>query len=417
MIDQHPFAQLEPRTEAGRRFAELLEGHVATFRRRADAHDRASTFPGENIDELRQSGGLAAFVPAELGGLGLDSVHDWACGLERLGRGDASTAIALNMHLGISRNLAGAWHSARARGDEEAEQRNQGLLRAIAAGGLVICATATEAGTDFLRPKTTATSIGEGWRIDGRKIFVTMSPVANLLVLNLCVKGDDGDRLGFAFVPVDTPGLHPQDDWDALGMRASGSQSVVFDDCRVPAGSVQTVGPWGRWTPGVLMGRTLGNLTLVAVFLGIAERARELAVESATTQSKPKHDGPIAAAPGVQHLLGEIDIALAGAAGVLAHTTERLDRFLSGPEGRDPTLDGAHACMRDYQCAKWIVNHGAIDIVSRAMDVTGGSAYTSKNELSRLYRDVRAGPFMQPFSPTEAREYVGRIALDRAPDG
>jgi alkylation response protein AidB-like acyl-CoA dehydrogenase len=73
--------------------------------------------------------------------------------------------------------------------------------------------------------------------------------------------------------------------------------------------------------------------------------------------------------------------------------------------------------MRDYQCAKWTVNQNAIRIVSAAMDVCGGSAFMVGHELSRLYRDVRAGPFMQPFSPTELREYVGQVALGRPPTG
>ena len=73
--------------------------------------------------------------------------------------------------------------------------------------------------------------------------------------------------------------------------------------------------------------------------------------------------------------------------------------------------------MRDYQCAKWVVNQNAIRIVSQAMDVCGGGAFMSRHELSRLYRDVRAGPFMQPFSPTEARAYVGQIALGMPPRG
>ncbi len=164
-------------------------------------------------------------------------------------------------------------------------------------------------------------------------------------------------------------------------------------------------------------GRTLGNITLVGVFLGIAERARELAVDGARSQTKPKYDGALAHAAGIQHLLGEIDIELAGAQGALTHTTRELDGFLEGLGDETPSLEAAHACMRDYQCAKWIVNQNAIRIVSRAMDVCGGGAFMSGHELSRLYRDVRAGPFMQPFSPTEAREYVGRIALGLYPDG
>jgi alkylation response protein AidB-like acyl-CoA dehydrogenase len=221
--------------------------------------------------------------------------------------------------------------------------------------------------------------------------------------------------MGFAFIPVDSPGVTPQNDWDALGMRASGSQSIVLDDCRVPAGALQLAGNWGEWNAGVLMGRTLGNVTLLGAFLGIAERARQLALEGAIRQTKPKFEGALANAAGIQHLVGEIDIDLAAARAVLDRTTCDIDALLARDES--PDLATAHCCMRDYQCAKWTVNRNAIRIVSRAMDVCGGGAFMSGHELSRLYRDVRAGPFMQPFSPSEAREYIGQIALDRPPRG
>ncbi|MFP8880761.1 MAG: acyl-CoA dehydrogenase family protein [Myxococcota bacterium] len=409
--------ELRPETGAGHRFVSVAEGHVEAFRERAAKHDEASSFPAENFEELKESGAMGAFVPAELGGIGLDSVHDWACGLERLGRGCASTAIALNMHLAVSRQIAGRWKEAKASGDDAGRAQNEALLGAINAGQIVICATATEGGTDFLRPLTTATPVESGWSIEGRKLFVTLSPAASLHVMNLRVPDPEGDKIGFAFVPADTPGLEAQGDWDALGMRASGSQSVVLRDCRVPEGSVQIAGSWGRWSPGLLMGRTIGNVTLVAVFLGIAERARALAVEGALRQTKPKFEGALAQASGVQHLLGEIDIDLAAARAVLSETTKRIDSVIEHATDGTPNLETAHSCMRDYQCAKWTVNQNAIQIVSRAMDVCGGSSFMSRHELSRLYRDVRAGPFMQPFSPTEAREYVGRIALGLYPDG
>ena len=407
--------ELQAETEAGRRFTDLIEAHVPVFRERAPVHDREGSFPAENFEELRASGAAAAFVPESLGGLGLASVHDWTVGIERLARGDASTAIALNMHLGISRNLAETARAAEQRG--EPPGASAAMLQAIGAGQLLICATATEAGTDFLRPNTTATRVEDGWSISGRKIFVTMSPVAALYALNVRVPGEGGepDRMGFAFVPATTPGIQPQDDWDALGMRGSGSQSVVLEDCRVPAGAVQPAATWGEWSPGLLMGRTLGNITLVGAFLGIAERARELAVEAALRQTKPKFDGAVANSPGVQHRLGEIDIALAAARALLDRTTRDLDALLAEPEA--PDLERAHVCMRDYQCAKWVVNQGAIEIVSHAMDVCGGGAFMGGHELARLYRDVRAGPFMQPFSPTEAREYVGQVAIGRPPRG
>ncbi len=407
--------EIQPSTAAGQRFVALATEHADVFRTRAAAHDREGTMPTANYDEMRRSDFIGAFVPEDLGGLGLDSVHDWCAGLDRLGRGDPSTAIAINMHFGTVRNIASVWQGARNGGNAAAIERTERTLRAVAAGELLFCGTATEPGTDNLRPRTTATRIDEGWSITGRKIFVTLSPIADVCGMNVRIVDEAGDRIGFAQVPVNAPGFLPQQDWDALGMRASGSQSVVFDDCRVSEHAVTVAGPWGRWTAGSLLSRTIGNLTLVAVFLGIAERARELAVAAARTDTKVKLGGALGLSPGVQHLLGEMDIELAAARAVLSVTARDLDALLA--RGASPTLEEGHAIMRDYQCAKWTVNQNAISIVSKAMDVVGGGAFTSRNELSRLYRDVRAGPFMQPFSPTELHSYVGQVAAGLAPEG
>jgi alkylation response protein AidB-like acyl-CoA dehydrogenase len=76
-------------------------------------------------------------------------------------------------------------------------------------------------------------------------------------------------------------------------------------------------------------------------------------------------------------------------------------------------LDDLQHVAKDFQCAKWFVTRKAIDIVDRALTASGGSGYLSRNPLSRLYRDVRAGPFMQPFSPNEAFDFIGGITLGR----
>jgi alkylation response protein AidB-like acyl-CoA dehydrogenase len=96
---------------------------------------------------------------------------------------------------------------------------------------------------------------------------------------------------------------------------------------------------------------------------------------------------------------------------MLARTATAADAFFGQhPAGRVP-LDELHALMKDFQCTKWFVNRKAIEIVDRALTASGGAGYLNTSPLARLYRDVRAGPFMQLFSPNEAFEYIGKVTL------
>lgn len=79
-------------------------------------------------------------------------------------------------------------------------------------------------------------------------------------------------------------------------------------------------------------------------------------------------------------------------------------------------MEVAHDVMKYFQIAKCVINKRAIEVVSLAMDIAGGSGFLASNTLSRLYRDVRAGPFRQPYAPTEARDHIGKIALGVYPE-
>lgn len=156
----------------------------------------------------------------------------------------------------------------------------------------------------------------------------------------------------------------------------------------------------------MLLHRTLANVPLVGAFLGIAEAAYSLAVDSFT--KRPER----AAQSGVQHTVAEMQVSLATCQCMMSQIGARLDDVMAGEA---LTWKAGHELMKDYQSVKWVVNRHAIDIVSRAMELFGGGGFVASNPLTRLYRDVRAGPFMQPHSPVDAREYVGRVELGLFP--
>ena len=226
-----PF-ELTARTGAGQKFVEAAADLISMLREHAALADRDNTMSEDSFAALKKAGITSAFVPEELGGFGVDSVHDWLVGIGKLAEGDVSVAIAINMHLAVCRGIVQGYQAELERGGSA--DGVAAMLSAIAAGRMLICATATERGTDTLHPYTTAVKTDSGWVINGHKMFVTMSPLATHLAMNLRMQDEDGEHLGTTLLPIDTPGIVPQDDWDALGMRGSGSQSVKLENVTYP---------------------------------------------------------------------------------------------------------------------------------------------------------------------------------------
>ena len=413
-----------PTTPEGARVIAAATDLIEPFQARADAADRANEICTDNYADMQRTGVAAAFVPEELGGLNLRSLHDWILTIATLAKGDGSAAIAISMHLSATRGLAAIY---RANEPGTAPHvRAKAFLEAVANGEMLICSTTTERGTDNLHPLSEAVRHEDGWRLNGTKNFVTMSPLATHVAANVRMRDETGDHIANVLVAMNTEGVVQLGDWDALGMRASGSQSIQFEDCEIPHDALRKLAPWGQWSTPILVNRTLANVPLVGAFLGIAETAFQYAIDAQPT-SKPPAQSPaqsraqspaltVKSPSGVHHAVAEMEIMLATAQSILARMGARLDDFMAATNGgTTATYEQGHELMKDYQSAKWVANRHAIDIVSLAMDLCGGGGYTARNPLSRLYRDVRAGPFMQPYSPIDAREYMGKVLLGEYP--
>ncbi|GAB3488135.1 acyl-CoA dehydrogenase family protein [Amycolatopsis cihanbeyliensis] len=408
--------QLTARTAAGRQFVELAERHAEDFAARAEQHDVEGSFPFQNFKEMAQSSFLAGTVGAEYGGLGVDSLYDVMVGLSRLARGDASTAIAANMHV-AGASVAGQFmRRSLAEGDEHTAAMLSALLGQVGSGAVVMCFPTTERGTDLTAPQMEATPADGGYVLNGRKIFGTISPAAQLFFPSVRIPKDGGGYLtGTAMVPGDAPGLVVEDNWDSLGMRASGSNDITFTDVRVPASHVFAVKDnYAKVGQGFATFALTANIPLIATFLGVAECATAHAAEAAGKRKGPRKRRLADRIP-IQQLMAEIEIDLATCRAMLARVGQLADEFLARYETGDPLSAESNALMKETQCMKYVVNRKSIEVVDRAMIICGGGSYMSRHPLARLYRDVRAGPFMQPFAPYEALEYIGKVSLGLDP--
>lgn len=409
--------ELMPKTDAGHQFVKLAENLAQVFFTRAEENDRESAFPFQNFEDLKTTGCMAAAVPVEFGGLGVESLHDLMVGISRLGRGDASTAIAANMHIAGGAVIVRMLRRARTTGDYEMVGVLEDLLARIGAGQLVMCFPTTEPGTDLTSPMAELQPVEGGYLLNGLKIFGTGSPAAHLFFPSVRIPYSAGGYLtATVMLPRDTKGLQICDNWDAMGMRASGSNTLIFKDCFIPENRVFGVRDnYGKIGRGFADFALNANLPLIASFLGIGESAKDLAIQKIKSQRKGPSRKLLAERLPIQQLVAEMEIDISVCRSMLDRIGGIADVFLKTYLENDAPSEEANNLMKEVQCMKYVVNRKAIEIVDRAMIVCGGAAYMSKHPLSRLYRDVRAGPFMQPFAPYEALEYIGKVTLGFEP--
>jgi alkylation response protein AidB-like acyl-CoA dehydrogenase len=399
-------AELTATTAAGNDLVATADWLAEDLASRAAAHDRDGSYPFGSIDALRHAGYFAAPVPVELGGLGVSSVHDVIVASGRLARGDASVAIGVNMHLVVVLNLLRRWQMARAAGNPRRERAFAGSLRAIAADDIVMAAAMSEPGQDLTRPSTSAVRTEGGWRIDGHKIFCTMAPAATVLLTSVRFLADDGaERYGYVEIPADASGVRINDDWDAMGMRASGSHSVTFDGVELPASALRGGFPTGE--PAAYLERNLpSGLFHASASLGIAEAAF-------ARTARPERIGDDARA---RMLVAESVIDLATSRAAISRAAMLIDEH----HAANPTDAGADdeiiALFAEGQAAKTFVNDAATRVVDRALALSGGAGYLNGSPLARAYRDVRAGAFMHPLGANRAYDFLSDVALGRQHD-
>ncbi len=396
VIPQYVDIPVSPRQRELLAQAEVL---AERFRDRSEANDRLARFPHENFTELREAGFLALTVPETYGGLGLKEL-DYIQVLERIAWGDASTALVLGMHLSnvgqvVEGNL---W-------PEHAPQ----LFAEIAGQGAMLNAAQAEpelgSPSHGGLPATTArpTSSG-GWRITGRKIYTTGAPGLRYFLLLATVALDgQPEQLGTFLLPHDAPGVRIEKTWDALALRASGSDDLVMDDALVGNEALLDLRPAGTPDPRAALGLPWGSLTLSAIYSGLAVAAQNEAAHFAATRVPTGLGKPIGALPTVQLKLGEIESLLL--------SSHRLLYGLAADWVNAPHM---HAALRSQgPLVKSITTNNAIRVTDLALRIIGGAGLQRPMRLEQLFRDARAGLINAPLDDV-VWQNAGKASVNQA---
>lgn len=343
-------------------------------------HDADGTFVEEAFDLLRREGLLAVAVPEELGGDGA-TVRQVAALQQELAHHCGATALASAMHQHVVAFTA--WRHRRGLPGAEA------TLRRVVEDGIVLVSTG---GADFTHPRGEATKVDGGYVVSGRKVFASQSPVGAVLSTMFAFEDPErGRRVLNVAVPIASEGVEVQDDWDALGMRGTGSHSVLLEGVFVPDERVLADRPHGVVDPPLQVILSIAMPIITAAYLGVAESAFDAALVAAQDRAD--------------------DVVVQRQVGLMSHRlriarwslSQALDVVGDDPE---PSVTRVAAVM----AAKREVALAGVEVCDVAMEVGGGAAYLKGSTIERAYRDVRAAK-LHPLSPERTLVHAGRLAL------
>jgi alkylation response protein AidB-like acyl-CoA dehydrogenase len=390
-------------TERRQHFIKLAADHAEDFRTRVAQHDRENTFPFENVEAMKASGYTNMTVPVELGGGGV-SVLDLALAQERLARGDGPTAVAVNMHLLVVGIYADFWRSG--------EESLRPFLESIARDHLILASGTNDPrissaiGLAGLADTTRrADRVPGGYHINGRAGFGTMSACADFLAETAHYDDPEKGPRCLAFtVPTKAPGVMIQSNWDTMSIRCSASNDIVWENVFVPDKDVLDR-PARVIDTFINLLCSWGIPPLDACYLGVAQAARDYAIEWTSARTQVPFDHPMSHYPQNQFLAAEMEIGLRAARAMVAHTASSLGDLQARVS---PSLMDVIACHQ-------FTMETALGVVDKAMRLVGGAALFRSSPLEQMYRDARAAILHQPFAGYDGRGWLGKLAFGLEP--
>lgn len=354
-------------------------------------NDRRGRIAPRVFSELAKTGLLGLTVSRAHGGAGA-GMRETAEVLRVLGKADPSVALILSMHF--------IQHLIIARSEDWPRHLAQKLVRdATGRVGLInALRVEPELGSPARGglPATVARRTAEGWRLTGHKIYSTGAPVLRWYLV--WARTDEPDvRVGMFLVPAGLPGTRVVETWDHLGLRASGSHDVVFDDVLFPFDHEVDVRQPQEWLkPDPIQG-VAHPLLVAAIYDGVAQAARDWLLQFLKTRAPSSLGAPLATLSRAQDIAGGIEAKLAVNARLIRTFARDFD-------------DGIAVTPNEAAIVKLTVTNNAVSVVEDALSLSSNHGLSRTNPLERHYRDVLCGRVHTPQDDS-TRIAAGRAAL------
>jgi alkylation response protein AidB-like acyl-CoA dehydrogenase len=357
-----------------------VTGLADAFAARTARADEGDEFIAENYAELKDSGLLAAGVPRELGGEGLE-LEQLCEMLQIVARACSSTALAFSMHTHQVAVAAWRWRHQSA--------PTAPLLERIARDRIVLVSTG---GGDWLDSSGEAVPGEGGYRVTARKAFCSGSPAGDLLLSTAVVRGSDveGSEVIHFAIPLKSDGVRIHDTWRAMGMRNTGSHDISLEDAFVPEAAVTVRRPKGKWHPFFHLLSMIAQPLIYSVYVGVAHAARDRALMLVRRRRPEDH---------LLQLVGEMENQLAA-----AQVTHASWVALGTASQPGPVVTSRSMIYRT------LVGRAALATADAAMDVAGGAAFFRANGVERLFRDVQGARY-HPLQEGLQKSLTARVAL------
>ena len=350
----------------------------------AAERDRTKEFPAENLKKMGELGLMGMNVPPEYNGAGVDSVS-YSLALQEIGYACASTAVVMSVHNSVACGPVYLYGS---------KYQKETYLKPLAAGNMLgsFALTETSAGSDPASQKTKAVKDGDSYVINGTKMFITSGRNSDLTVVTAYTDREKKHGGISAFVvEKGTPGFHVGKEEDKMGLRASDTVELIFEDCRVP--SENLLGQEGDGFVIAMASLDGGRIGIASQSVGLAQACLDAAVSYA--KERVQFNKPISRFQGIRWMIADMATQIEAARLLTFNAAAMKDR------GENFS---AAASM-----AKVFASEMANKVAYQALQIHGGYGYMKEFAVERYYRDVRVFTIYEGTSEIQRKVIANHI--------